>query len=41
MKVRINDMAVFLLCVLHCACLSLKDDLPLEKQLKFADMVIT
>jgi len=36
-----NDMAVFLLRVLHCACLSLKDHLPLEKQLKLADMVIT
>lgn len=36
-----NGMAVFLFRVLHCACLSLKDHLPLEKQLKLADMVIT
>lgn len=36
-----NAMTVFLLRVLHCVCLSLKDHLPLEKQLKLADMVIT
>ncbi|KAE8021495.1 hypothetical protein FH972_007379 [Carpinus fangiana] len=36
-----KGMAVFLLRVLHSVCLSLKDHLPLEKQLKLADMVIT
>lgn len=35
-----NDMVAFLLCVMHRACVSLKDHLPLEKQLKLANMVV-
>ncbi|KAI5341216.1 hypothetical protein L3X38_020490 [Prunus dulcis] len=35
-----NSMAVFLLRVMHCTCVSLKDYLPLEKQLKLANMVV-
>ncbi|CAK9161770.1 unnamed protein product [Ilex paraguariensis] len=35
-----NDMAVFLLQVMHQACVSLKGYLPLEKQLKVANLVV-
>jgi hypothetical protein len=35
-----SDMAVFLLRVMHRACVSLKDHLPLEKQLRLANMVV-
>lgn len=35
-----NDMVAFLLRVMHRACVSLKDHLPLEKQLKLANMVV-
>lgn len=34
-----NEMAAFLLRVLHCTCVSLKDFLPLEKQLWLANIV--
>ena len=37
---RENDMAPILLRVMHHACVSLKDYLPLEKQLGLANMVI-
>ncbi|KAK4603584.1 hypothetical protein RGQ29_012198 [Quercus rubra] len=36
-----NDMGAFLLRVMHRACVSLKDHLPLEKQLKLANMVVS
>lgn len=35
-----NEMAGYLLRVMHHTCLSLKDYLPLEKQLKLANMVV-
>ncbi|KAK1568532.1 hypothetical protein Q3G72_025587 [Acer saccharum] len=35
-----NGMAAFLLRVMHCACVSLKDYLPLEKQLKLSNMLV-
>ncbi|XP_057481675.1 protein RST1 isoform X1 [Actinidia eriantha] len=35
-----NDMAVFLSRVMHSACVSLKDYLPPEKQLKLANLVV-
>ena len=35
-----NDMAVFLSQVMHSACVSLKDYLPPEKQLKLANLVV-
>lgn len=35
-----NEMADFLLRVMYHTCLSLKDHLPLEKQLKLANMVL-
>lgn len=35
-----RDMGSFLLKVMHQTCVSLKDYLPLEKQLKLANMVI-
>ncbi|XP_015879308.3 protein RST1 isoform X2 [Ziziphus jujuba] len=35
-----KDMAVFLLHVMHRTCVSLKDYLPLDKQLKLANMVL-
>lgn len=35
-----NEMAGFVLRVVHRTCLSLKDYLPLEKQLKLASMVV-
>ncbi|XVF58011.1 hypothetical protein PTKIN_Ptkin07bG0028200 [Pterospermum kingtungense] len=35
-----NDMASVLLRVMHHACISLKDYLPLEKQLRLANMVV-
>lgn len=35
-----NEMAGFLLRVVHRTCLYLKDYLPLEKQLKLASMVV-
>ena len=35
-----NEMAGFLLRVVHSTCLSLRDHLPLEKQLKLASMVV-
>ena len=34
-------MGAFLLRVMHRACVSLKDHLPLEKQLKLANMVVS
>lgn len=35
-----NDIACFLLLVMHQACVSLKDHLPPEKQLQLANMVV-
>ncbi|KAK4712605.1 hypothetical protein R3W88_007118 [Solanum pinnatisectum] len=35
-----NDLACFLLLVMHQACVSLKDHLPSEKQLQLANMVV-
>ncbi|XP_070051905.1 protein RST1 isoform X4 [Nicotiana tomentosiformis] len=35
-----NDLACFLLLVMHQACVSLKDHLPLEKQLQLANMAV-
>lgn len=35
-----NDMAPILLLVMHQACISLKDYLPLEKQLRLANMMV-
>lgn len=35
-----NDMAIFLLRIMHGTCLSLKDYLSFEKQLKLANMVV-
>ncbi|XP_019227085.1 PREDICTED: protein RST1 isoform X2 [Nicotiana attenuata] len=35
-----NDLACFLLLVMHQACVSLKDHLPPEKQLQLANMVV-
>ncbi|KAK9271798.1 hypothetical protein L1049_002162 [Liquidambar formosana] len=35
-----NDMAVFLMRVMHQTCVSLKNYLPLEKQLRLANMVV-
>lgn len=35
-----NYMAVFLLHIMHRTCVSLKDYLPLDKQLKLANMVL-
>lgn len=35
-----NDMAALLLHVMHCACMSLKDYLPLEKQLRLSNMSV-
>lgn len=36
-----NDMATFLLLVMHHTCVSLKEYLPLEKQLRLANMVVS
>lgn len=36
-----NGMAVFLLRVMHGTCVSLKDYLPLDKQLKLANTVLS
>ncbi|KAL3813814.1 hypothetical protein ACJIZ3_015082 [Penstemon smallii] len=36
-----NAMAVFLLQVMHHTCISLKEYLPMEKQLRIANMVVT
>lgn len=35
-----NDNAVFLMQAMHQACVSLKDKLPFERQLKLANMVV-
>lgn len=35
-----RDMAVFLLRMMHCACVSLRAYLPPEKQLKLANLMI-
>lgn len=36
-----KDMAAFLLQVMHSTCVCLKDYLPLEKQLKLCNMLVT